>query len=671
MNLSQLPIQKFFDSAGRPLNGGQLFTYVAGTSTKLATYTDSTGSTPNANPVPLNYRGEANVWLDPTLTYKFVLAPVTDTDPPTNPIWSVDNIVAGITLASLTQQILGQIIWPRTTLEIAAGVTPVNYGYLPGHLYRYGLNAIPGVTDMTAAAQNWAKVGGNIFMPLPEIVLVTGTLTLSSNTTVTIVNGAIFKNTTANISVFAATGQSNITITGGSIQQTVNGSTVRIGLISFTTCTNCLVDAVELIGAQWSAILLNGSSNNIVRGNYIHDSFGQTVADEDSHDIACYGASSFNIIDGNICYGGTAVEHGIMIQDPGSSLIPLKNIVTNNRIGPHKSYGILNYLIDHANTWCQIIGNEVEGITGTAQGGGSGMGIYNQGAGGTVIANNIVRNCCINTSAFSLVPAGITLNLDSAFMAVEVIGNHVSDIVNGSAGIAVNAGPAVIEGNVVIQSAGVTTNIGILVNTASNVRVGNNQISIDTSITTGIGIQSLVGANITNIQVVGNQILGCSARHIRLITSAAFLTNGITVTGNITTSASSNCIPLEMDHVSNGAVNGNSFGTAGNLIISASTCVQITYAGNILVGGTAAPQTVFSGVSNGSYFDKSNVLGTFVDNQSTGLTTELLRSATPGAGNRSAVGDRIEQQVPIVGNPKGWRCTVAGNPGTWISEGNL
>lgn len=27
--------------------------------------------------------------------------------------------------------------------------------------------------------------------------------------------------------------------------------------------------------------------------------------------------------------------------------------------------------------------------------------------------------------------------------------------------------------------------------------------------------------------------------------------------------------------------------------------------------------------------------------------------------------------LPAVGQPKGWQCTVAGTPGTWVSMGNL
>lgn len=36
-----------------------------------------------------------------------------------------------------------------------------------------------------------------------------------------------------------------------------------------------------------------------------------------------------------------------------------------------------------------------------------------------------------------------------------------------------------------------------------------------------------------------------------------------------------------------------------------------------------------------------------------------------------ARGDRVVQASPTVGQPKSWVCTVAGTPGTWVSEGNL
>lgn len=91
--LSPVPKLQFFDSNGKPAAGYKLFTYSAGTSTKLATYTDSSGNTSNPNPIILDFRGEANVWIPPNVAYKYVFCPPNDTDPPSNPVWSVDNIV--------------------------------------------------------------------------------------------------------------------------------------------------------------------------------------------------------------------------------------------------------------------------------------------------------------------------------------------------------------------------------------------------------------------------------------------------------------------------------------------------------------------------------------------------------------------------------------------------
>lgn len=91
--LSPWPKAQFFDNNGKPLVGGKLFTYIASTTTKLATYVDSFGLSPNANPIILDYRGECRLWIPPNTAYKYTLAPPNDTDPPTNAIWTVDSVV--------------------------------------------------------------------------------------------------------------------------------------------------------------------------------------------------------------------------------------------------------------------------------------------------------------------------------------------------------------------------------------------------------------------------------------------------------------------------------------------------------------------------------------------------------------------------------------------------
>ena len=62
-------------TSGAPLNAGQVFTYQAGTTTPVATYTDSTGATPQANPIVLNTYGlpSSPIWLTAGQAYKFVI----------------------------------------------------------------------------------------------------------------------------------------------------------------------------------------------------------------------------------------------------------------------------------------------------------------------------------------------------------------------------------------------------------------------------------------------------------------------------------------------------------------------------------------------------------------------------------------------------------------------
>lgn len=84
--LSPSPKMQFFTAAGVPLVGGKLFTYASGTTVPLATYTDSTANTTNANPVILDSRGEANVWFGPS-RYTLLLKDSLD-----NLIWTAAGI---------------------------------------------------------------------------------------------------------------------------------------------------------------------------------------------------------------------------------------------------------------------------------------------------------------------------------------------------------------------------------------------------------------------------------------------------------------------------------------------------------------------------------------------------------------------------------------------------
>lgn len=84
--LTPPPKIQFFANDGTPLVGGKLYSYAAGTTTPLATYTTYAGTVANTNPVILDSRGEADVWLGANF-YKLALY-----DADNALIWTVDNI---------------------------------------------------------------------------------------------------------------------------------------------------------------------------------------------------------------------------------------------------------------------------------------------------------------------------------------------------------------------------------------------------------------------------------------------------------------------------------------------------------------------------------------------------------------------------------------------------
>lgn len=75
------------DSNGRPLVGGRLYTYANTTTTPQVTYKDADGLAANTNPIILDARGEAVVFLEEGMTYTWVLKTADDAL-----VWSQDDI---------------------------------------------------------------------------------------------------------------------------------------------------------------------------------------------------------------------------------------------------------------------------------------------------------------------------------------------------------------------------------------------------------------------------------------------------------------------------------------------------------------------------------------------------------------------------------------------------
>ncbi len=81
----------------KPAVGYKLYTYISGSTTNQATYTDAGLAAPNTNPVTLDSRGEASVFMTPGLTYTFVLKTATGTT-----VWTRDGIVPPVSPGDLS-----------------------------------------------------------------------------------------------------------------------------------------------------------------------------------------------------------------------------------------------------------------------------------------------------------------------------------------------------------------------------------------------------------------------------------------------------------------------------------------------------------------------------------------------------------------------------------------
>ena len=117
---------QFFSNDGLPLNAGKIYTYQAGSTTPLATYTSSSGLTANANPIILGTGGRPpnDIWLLEGYFYKFVLKDSSDVT-----IQTYDNlygIVSATPPAATPIPAGGIFLWSGSIGSIPAGYVLCN-----------------------------------------------------------------------------------------------------------------------------------------------------------------------------------------------------------------------------------------------------------------------------------------------------------------------------------------------------------------------------------------------------------------------------------------------------------------------------------------------------------------------------------------------------------------
>jgi len=128
---------QFFDNNGVPLNAGKIYTYQAGSSTPLTTYTDNSGLVANTNPIILGTAGRPpnQIWLTDGFFYKFILKDSADVTIQTyDNLYGILGVVPSVSPSSVPTGCI--ILWSGSIGSIPTGFVLCN-----------GLNSTPDLRD--------------------------------------------------------------------------------------------------------------------------------------------------------------------------------------------------------------------------------------------------------------------------------------------------------------------------------------------------------------------------------------------------------------------------------------------------------------------------------------------------------------------------------------------
>ena len=181
-----MPRQLALDDDANPMAGALLYFFRTGTTELQAVYSDAALTTQHQNPVPADSAGEfPKIYLNSgaTSNYRVRLTTASGVQ-----LYQEDEIER----FTVSQSEMTTVLNPRTSTEIAAAATPVNFA-IPSHetcgyviIERYGDNSSPGTTDMRDAIHAALAVARSARIrrvtSISSVLAVTDTVDLQSYT---------------------------------------------------------------------------------------------------------------------------------------------------------------------------------------------------------------------------------------------------------------------------------------------------------------------------------------------------------------------------------------------------------------------------------------------------------------------------------------------------------
>jgi parallel beta-helix repeat protein len=450
------------------------------------------------------------------------------------------------------------------------------------------------------------------------------------------------------------------------------------GAINVIASAQCTIENCFIFNCYNVGIRLFDSGNCTIYNNYFGDWYTTGTANEDSGNIYLMGECSYNIIKSNFCLGENAGV-GIAINEytiPDKK--PIGNIVTANRVDNKKAYGILFYMTGFGtplgyDNRTIISNNVVSNILGDYVGGASGAGIYLQGGGGTVCTGNTVFDCCKNTSNFgtlamACITASIRDEVDTA--SIMVADNQIQSFRGPGIWAASSSQHGIhVQGNV-IRSEELTGsfNSGIRMTKCSYSNIiGNTVYQLGTNPAIYV---DCIDASQRAINVSDNHVhcTNATSQGIVFDRTTSGVMEDVVISGNTINSVQDGLLVAFVDY---GSISDNKV-FAGRTAFFWSNSTFTNVSGNSFRSTQAgSAYDIILSEGTGCVFDKLNIITEQIDHTGLGIVEQYTYSGIPPIFGQYQIGDRVINRGAVIGQPKAWRCTVAGVPGTWTSEGNL
>lgn len=596
--LTPTPKQQFLDANGNPLSGGKVYTYAAGTTTPLTTYTDEGGSTPNTNPVILDSRGEAAIWLG-VASYKLKLTTATDVE-----IWTVDNIVSASVqaLADLSESggsaLVGYL--PAGTGAVATTVQ----AKLRQTVSVKDFGAVgDGIADDTTAIQaaNNSGASGIVF---PYGTYKATQLTMTVNWDMEEGAEMLFSGTIGQTLVTCSGSnlRGNLNLSGGDLAPRtlllLSGSNNRFRTVRVTKIKSPVGSGIN------TGVDITGNSNTIDAivatdlnntGN-TNDSIPQALVTSSTSDKNIVGMFSAN-----------DVTSGITMASSGKLTVGSVQIVDATDNGLYALSGHLDVeAFEYAGSDEPIVSSGSSVSIGTAtitKAGNAAIGVQNSGD--IKIGMLILKN------------EGIA----------QILKTRTGNTASGQ----------IFIGSIIGEFTG---------NSLISCTVG----TIDFLSIPLMDVQYNWASAVSGALSQWCRLDGCKGFNIGLWNIRVIDTSGDTVSGQFEFVAPTTSLAKI------------SFARDIDVVIYQSDKVTLSSSGDMRMFNFAQSLIRTSGIRwqvNIGPYGKTVTYG-----------QPNTTNAIPTTGTWQ-VGERLFRNPPVVGQPKSWVCTVAGTPGTWVSEGNL